>query len=100
MNHLRKFINWVTNVTYFNKSTAIIEIFKQSKDAGEVIDLINTVEKWSIPYLIQIRKDNTDLINDKKVENEKITKYLGLNTPVNVSVMDVVFDEPIKNNYC
>jgi hypothetical protein len=96
MTHLRKFINWITNVTYLNKSTAIIEIFEQSKDAGEVIDLINTIEKWSIPYLMQIRKDNTDLIAEKKAENEKITKYLGMNTPVSVTMMNVDFEEPIK----
>lgn len=97
MNHLRKFINWVTNVTYLNKSSKIIEILEQCQNTSDKLEVFEKVEKWLIKDLHQIRKDNTDLINNKKAENEKITKYLGMNTPVSVSMMNVDFEDPIKN---
>jgi len=98
MNHLRRFINWVTNVTYLNKSTAIIEILEQCKTSNDKLEVFEKVEKWLIKDLHKIRKDNTHLIAEKKTENEKITKYLGLNTPVSSMVIDVVFEDQIKNN--
>ena len=97
MNRLRKFINWLTNVTYLNKSSKIIEIFEQCKNTNNKLEVFEKVEKWLIKDLHKIRKDNTDLINDKKAENDKIAKYLGMNTPVSVTMIDVVFEEPIKN---
>ena len=82
---------------YLKKSNEIIEILEQCQTANDKLEVFEKVEKWLIKDLHQIRKDNTDLINNKKAENEKITKYLGMNTPVSVSMMNVDFEDPIKN---
>lgn len=97
MNHLKKFINYITNVIYLNKATSIIEILEKCQNANEKIETFAKVEKWLCKDLVKTRKFNTELIAEKKSENDVITNYLGLNTPVSISMMNVDFDEPIKN---
>lgn len=89
MNPLKKFINYLTNVVYHNKSEEIISILKQCKTPQESIETFSKVESWHCQNLIEIRKNNFDLINEKKAENEAITKYIGVATPIKSSLIAV-----------